>query len=154
MEKVFIMLTIAVLATAPIFAQTYTVLDSTITQDRKVKGAFEIKTKAFNLLNTLVSQEKTATDTVINLPQTRQLYNIISNAVDLYALEFLVVDTISVTDSVYQVWLAEYNGILEWIEKVESDEDIQEVTNISTYKTKLARKNKLLRYHRQILSQQ
>ena len=153
MKKVFLMLTIAILAIAPIYAQTYTVLDSVITQDRKVKGALEIKTKAFDLLNTLVSQEKTATDTVINLPQTRQLYNVISNAVDLYALEFLVVDTISVTDSVYQVWLAEYNGILEWIQKVESDEDIQKVTNISKYKTKVARKNKLLRYHRQIISQ-
>ncbi|MCK5600276.1 hypothetical protein KAR91_00215 [Candidatus Pacearchaeota archaeon] len=153
MKRIILMLTIAILAIAS-QAQPYTVLDSTITQDRKVKGAIEIKTKTWDLLNELVSEEKASTDTVINLPQTRQLYNVIANAVDLYALEFLVVDTIIVTDSVYQVWLVEYTGILDWIQAVENDPDIQGVTNISTYKKKVARRNKLLGFNRQILSQQ
>ena len=153
MKKVLILATILATLAIATQAQPYTVLDSTITLDRKVKGAIEIKTKAFDLLNELVSQEKASTGTVINLPQTRVLYNVISNAVDLYALEFLVVDTITVTDSVYQTWIVEYNGILDWMQAVENDPDIQGVTNISTYKQKLVRRNKLLGFNRQIQSQ-
>ena len=148
------MLTITVLAAVSLQAQPYTVLDSIKSQDRKVRGAGEIQEKAWNLFKQLISEEKTENDTVINLAETWQLYNTIESAVSVYSMTFLTVDTITVTDSLYQVWMAEYGDILSWIASVENDSDIENVKDHPLYKKKQARRKKLISFNKQIVSQQ
>jgi hypothetical protein len=153
MKQLVIMLTIVVLATTASFGQSYTVLDSILTVDRKLKGAYQIKRSSYDLLKKLISQEKMSTDTITHKEAVLKLYSDIETAVNTYELEYLVVNEIEITDSVYQEWLLEYQVLNEWINKVTNDPDIQEATTMSEYKRKLARRNKLLGYHKQIQGQ-
>lgn len=152
MKKLIFTLLLAVLAIVTTFGQ-YTVLDSTLNVDRKLKGAIQIKNDSFNLLKELISEEKANTDTVLYLEATKALYTEIKNAVNIFTLNYLVIDTITVSDSVYTLWVIEFQNINKWIDKVINDPDIEKVTTLSVYKKNIARRNKLLMYNEQISKQ-